>query len=189
MNATFFIHRRQWSIALAALLLTLSLTACGGPQPTPTPAPTPTPTVTPTPTPTPQPADGAAVLPAGAAQIVITEQQINDQLQSALAGQQGLPISDLAVNLKPGVLAATGKVTLGFLNADVEVSVRLNAVDGKIAPEVVDILLDGRPAPAMLKGQVDAFLQPLIEEASRTDYGFFVESVEVTENEIRVYSR
>ncbi|MCS6828554.1 MAG: DUF2993 domain-containing protein [Caldilinea sp.] len=189
MNSTFLTYSRRWNIALATLLLTLSLTACGGPQPTPTPAPTPTPTVTPTPTPTPQPAVGAAEIPAGATQIVITEQQINDQLQSALAGQQGLPISDLAVNLEPGLLTATGKVTLGFLSSDVEVSVRLNAVDGKIAPEVVDILLDGRPAPAILKGQIDAFIQPLIEEASRMDYGFFVESVEVTENEIRVYSR
>uniref|UniRef100_A0A7C1J8A7 DUF2993 domain-containing protein n=1 Tax=Caldilinea aerophila TaxID=133453 RepID=A0A7C1J8A7_9CHLR len=189
MNSTARLSHRRCLGFLAALWVAWSLAACGAPQPTPTPVPTPTPTATPTPTPQPSVSTSASVAAAGATQIIITEQQINEQLQSALASQEALPISDLSVNLQPGLFTATGQLTLGFLNSDVKLSVRLNTADGKVVPEVVEILLNDRPAPALLRAQVDAFIQPLIEEISRADYGFFVESVEVTEDEIRVYGR
>lgn len=186
---------RMWLLPLIAFILAFSLAACGGaPEPTPMPTPTPTPTATPTPVPTPTPeavsAVGAATTAGiGATEIVVNEQQINEQLQAALGAQQDLPVTNVAVSLEPGLIVGTGKLALGFINSDVKVSVRLNAVNGKVIPEVVEILLDGNPVPAMLKGQIDSLTRPYIEEASSADYGFYVESVEITDNELRIVGR
>jgi hypothetical protein len=186
---------RTWLLPLIAFALAFSLAACGGaPEPTPMPTPTPTPTATPTPVPTPTPeavsAVGAATTAGvGATEIVVNEQQINEQLQAALGAQQDLPVTNVAVSLEPGLIVGTGKLALGFINSDVKVSVRLNAVNGKVIPEVVEILLDGNPVPAMLKGQIDSLTRPYIEEASSADYGFYVESVEITDNELRIVGR
>ncbi|GIK72173.1 MAG: hypothetical protein BroJett021_11610 [Chloroflexota bacterium] len=186
---------RTWLLPLIAFILAFSLAACGGaPEPTPMPTPTPTPTATPTPVPTPTPeavsAVGAATTAGiGATEIVVNEQQINEQLQAALGAQQDLPVTNVAVSLEPGLIVGTGKLALGFINSDVKVSVRLNAVNGKVIPEVVEILLDGNPVPAMLKGQIDSLTRPYIEEASSADYGFYVESVEITDNELRIVGR
>lgn len=126
---------------------------------------------------------------AGANEIVVSEQQINEQLQAALGAQQDLPVTDVSVSLEPGLIVGAGKLALGFLNSDVKVSVRLNAVNGKVIPEVVEILLDGNPVPAMLKGQIDSLTTPYLEQASSADYGFYVESIEVTDTEIRIVGR
>ena len=181
-------------LSLLTLVLAFSLAACGGgdPEPTPIPTPTPTPTVTPTPAPTPTPEAAPAagvVTSAGANEIVVSEQQINEQLQAALGAQQDLPVTDVSVSLEPGLIVGAGKLALGFLNSDVKVSVRLNAVNGKVIPEVVEILLDGNPVPAMLKGQIDSLTTPYLEQASSADYGFYVESIEVTDTEIRIVGR
>jgi hypothetical protein len=186
---------RKWLLPFIALVLAFSLAACGGnPEPTPAPTPTPTPTATPTPVPTPTPeavsAVGAATTAGvGAAEIVVSEQQINEQLQEALGAQQDLPVTNVAVSLEPGLIVGTGKLALGFINSEFKVSVRLNAVNGKVIPEVAEILLDGNPVPAMLKGQIDSLIRPYIEEASRADYGFYVESIEITDNELRIVGR
>jgi len=193
---------RRTSLAVAVLLLSLSLAACGGspePTPTPTPVPTATPTPTPAPTATPTPAadtageaDEASVAAAATgdgAEIVTTEQQLNEILQTALADQQDLPISDVSVRLDPGAIVGSGKLALGFFNAAVQLSLGLSAVDGKVIPTNIEILLDGKPVPAMLQSQVDAMTAPLIEEASRADYGFYVESVEITDDAIRIVGK
>jgi uncharacterized lipoprotein YmbA len=182
-----------WLLSFLILVLALSLAACGGsaPAPTPTPLPTATPTPTPAPTPTPEVAVAAPAAAAATAGdgVVVTEQQINDMLQEALASQQDLPVTDVVVNLEPGQIVGTGKLALGFLNSDVRLVVRLSAVNGTIVPEVVAIELDGNPVPAMLKGQVDSMIQPFIEQTTSADYGFYVESVEITDTELRVVAR
>ncbi len=186
-----------WLLSLMILVLAFSLAACGGSEPAPTPTPTPLPTATPTPTPTPVPTltpETAVAAPAAAAAaagngVVVTEQQINDMLQESLASQQDLPVTDVVVNLEPGQIVGTGKLALGFLNSDVRLVVRLSAVNGTIVPEVVAIELDGSPVPAMLKGQVDSMIQPFIEQTSSADYGFYVESVEITDTELRIVAR
>ncbi len=182
---------RRASALFFVILLSFALAACGGSaEPTPTPQPTasPTPIPTPTPTPAPQPAaTDAAVAPAGAdGGYVVTEQQINDMLQEAIAGQQDLPVSDLTVDLQPDLIVGTGKVALGFINAAFQLSLRVEAVDGKVVPEVAEILLDGKPVAPFLKGQIDNMTAPFIEQASSADYGFYVESVTITDDEIRI---
>lgn len=184
-------HRIGGGVAI--LIFSLSLAACGGspePTPTPTPLPTATPTPTPAPTPTPKPAVSASgavgAATAGGVEIVTTEQQLNEMLQTALATQQELPLSDVTVRLDPGQIVGAGRLALGFLNANVQLSLGLSAVDGKVIPTNIEILLDGKPVPALLQSQVDAMTAPLIEEASRADYGFYVESVEITDDAIRI---
>lgn len=192
------ILRRPQRIGMivGVLLLTLSLAACGGnPDPAPTPVPTATPTPRPTATPTPAPAAASEMGAVRAAttgdnvEIVTTEQQLNEMLQTALAGQQDLPISDVSVRLDPGVIVGSGKLALGFLNANLQLSLGLSAVDGKVLPTNIEILLDGKPVPALFQGQVDAMTAPLIEEASRADYGFSVEAVEITDEAIRIVGK
>ena len=182
---------RRLSAPLLAVLLAAGLAACGGSAaPTPTPAPTATPTPTPLPTPTPVPQSATAepaVAPAGGVgEYVVTEQQINDMLQEAIAGQQDLPVSDLVVDLQPDLIVGTGKVALGFFNAAFQLSLRVEAIDGKVIPEVVEILLDGKPVAPFLQGQIDNLTAPYIEQASSADYGFYVESVTISDNEIQV---
>jgi len=181
---------RRASALFLVILLAFALAACGGSaEPTPTLQPTATPTPIPTPTPTPAPepaATEAAVSPAGAGGYVVTEQQINDMLQEAIAGQQDLPVSDLTVDLQPDLIVGTGKVALGFINAAFQLSLRVEAVDGKVVPEVAEILLDGKPVAPFLKGQIDNMTAPFIEQASSADYGFYVESVTITDDEIRI---
>ncbi len=182
---------RRASALFLVILLAFALAACGGSaEPTPTPQPTATPTPIPTPTPTPAPepdATEAAVAPAGVdGGYVVTEQQINDMLQEAIAGQQDLPVSDLTVDLQPDLIVGTGKVALGFINAAFQLSLRVEAVDGKVMPEVAEILLDGKPVAPFLKGQIDNMTAPFIEQASSADYGFYVESVTITDDEIRI---
>lgn len=184
-------HRIGGGVAI--LIFSLSLAACGG-RPEPTPTPTPLPTATPTPTPAPTPTPKPAVSESGAVgaatadgvEIVTTEQQLNEMLQTALATQQDLPLSDVTVRLDPGQIVGAGRLALGFLNANVQLSLGLSAVDGKVIPTNIEILLDGKPVPALLQSQVDAMTAPLIEEASRADYGFYVESVEITDDAIRI---
>lgn len=182
---------RRASALFVVIVLSFALAACGGsaePTPTPQPTATPTPIPTPTPTPAPQPAaTDAAVAPAGVdGGYVVSEQQINDMLQEAIAGQQDLPVSDLTVDLQPDLIVGTGKVALGFINAAFQLSLRVEAVDGKVVPEVAEILLDGKPVAPFLKGQIDNMTAPFIEQASSADYGFYVESVTITDDEIRI---
>ncbi len=200
MIAPFTRFTRRIGGAVVVLLLALSLAACGArpaaaptatPAPTATFTPTPAPTATPTPIPTAEAtgADSEAGVTAAAAEggaLVATEQQINDLLQTALAEQQDLPITDVAVQLDPGRIVGSGKLALGFFNAAIQLSLGLEAVDGKVLPTNIEILLDGKPVPALLQGQIDAMTAPIIEEASRADYGFYVESVEITDTEIRI---
>ena len=182
---------RRASALFVVILLAFALAACGGSaEPTPTPQPTATPTPIPTPTPTPAPAPDAtdaAVAPASdASGYVVTEQQINDMLQEAIADQPDLPVSDLTVDLQPDLIVGTGKVALGFFNAAFQLSLRVEAVDGKVVPEVAEILLDGKPVAPFLQGQIDNMTAPFIEQASSADYGFYVESVTITDDEIRI---
>jgi len=116
----------------------------------------------------------------------VTEQQINAMLQEALASQQDLPVSDVTVDLKPDLIVGTGKVALGFFNAAFQISLRVEAVAGKVVPEVIEILLDGKPVAPFLQGQIDTLLAPFIEQASNADYGFYVERVTITDGEIRI---
>ena len=166
---------RRASALFVVILLAFALAACGGSaEPTPTPAPAPD-------------ATDAAVAPASdASGYVVTEQQINDMLQEAIADQPDLPVSDLTVDLQPDLIVGTGKVALGFFNAAFQLSLRVEAVDGKVVPEVAEILLDGKPVAPFLQGQIDNMTAPFIEQASSADYGFYVESVTITDDEIRI---
>ncbi len=200
MITQFTRYARRIGGAVVVLLLALSLAACGGnPAAAPTSTPVPTATFTPTPAPTPTSTPiptaeaagvgddvGVAAAAADGGALVATEQQINDMLQTALAEQQDLPISDVTVRLDPGRIVGSGKLALGFFNAAIQLSLGLSAVDGKVIPTGIEILLDGKPVPALLQGQIDAMTAPIIEEASRADYGFYVESVEITADEIRI---
>ena len=94
-------------------------------------------------------------------------------LQEAIAGQQDLPVSDLEVDLQPAMIVGTGKVALGFFNAAFQHSLRVEAIDGK-------------PVAPFLQGQIDNLTATYIEQASSADYGFYVESVTISDNEIQV---
>ncbi len=193
---TLSTHLTHWRALMLAVLLLAGITACGGdvtaaPKPTPTATRTAKllPTATPQPRPTAKPAAPQATPAAGATTVVVTEQQIDALLDNALAGQENLPLTDTAVRLDPGVIVGTGRVKMGFLNAKLELHLQLSADDGKLEPKLVQVLMDGKPAPAFVKNQIDSLAAPYLAQARAADPGFYVETVTITGDEVRIVGK
>jgi hypothetical protein len=163
------------------------------PTPPPTSTPTPRPTATPTPRPTATPtALSDAQTTAGSAEdagrftAVITEQQVNALARQALSQQQDISISNVRVDLKPGRIIFSGRVVLAILPVDIEIIASITAVDGKPVPQIVSVKAGGNEVGGFLRQQVDSLLEPYLTMLAETDLNVYIDSVTITEDEIRL---
>lgn len=122
-------------------------------------------------------------------ELVLTEAQVNDLAERALAGRSDLPVSGVRIYLERDRVVATGRARLGFFSTDVEVVATIAAKDGKAVPEIVSIRAGGQPLTGFLRAQVEGMLTPYLEQWLRTETGVYVEEVQVEEDRIRILGR
>jgi hypothetical protein len=206
-------HSLSWAFALAGIVLAaLMLAACTPisvplpatatltPTETPTPLPTATLTLMPTPTFPPviveTPADSDAALAATATpvasgpqsgdpyELVLSEAQINESTQQALAQQPNVPISNVYVRLEPGQLIAGGKALLGLFTFDVQAAATVSVQDGAAIPQITEIWVGGQPATGIVRTQLLNMLQPYLNQLTEADLPVTIDSVDITKGQM-----
>ncbi len=161
------------------------------PTPTATPSPTPSPTPTPTRSPTPVPeAAGGDEEPASLSgqpfRMTLMEAEVNELAQDALATQANVPVSDVTVRLKDGQIVAGGRVRVAFLTVNAELTGIVPVKNGKPAPEIVEIKVNGQPISGVLRTQIMNMITPYLEQLAQADLAVIVEDVRITPGRIRI---
>ncbi len=161
------------------------------PTPTATPSPTPSPTPTPTRTPTPVPesaggADEPMSLSGQPFRMTLTESEVNELAQEALATQANVPVSDVTVRLEDGQIVAGGRVRVAFLTVNAELTGIVPVKNGKPAPEIVEIKVNGQPISGVLRTQIMNMITPYLEQLAQADLAVNVEDVQITPGRIQV---
>ena len=172
------------------------------PTSTPTFTPTSTPTKTPTPsrTPTPTPAQSVEeksarvtavpVVPTATPdprfRYVVSETEMNQALKKGLAQSQTIDIQNPYVDLKPGYIEAGGRVVLGFFPANLTLIFTVDVRDCRAEPQLDDVLVNGAPAPAFVRNQVEDMLAPYLAQLTEAGENACVESVEIGEENLIV---
>lgn len=166
--------------------------------PTPLPTDTPTPTATPSPTPTPRPTrtptpatssdleEEPASLSGQAFEMTLTEQEVNELAQDALATQSNVPISDPRVRLEEGQMVASGQVQVGFFNVNVELTGIVPVENGKPAPEIVGIKVNGQPISGLLRTQLMNMITPYLNQLAQADLAVDFEEFEFTPSRVHI---
>lgn len=158
--------------------------------PSPTPSPTPTPTRTPTPAPTSSDLEGEGTSLSGEAfKMTLTEKEINELAQDALATQSNVPVSDVSVRLEDGQVVARGRVRVAFLTLNAELIAIVPVENGKPAPEIVGIKVNGQPISGVLRTQIMNMITPYLDRLAQADLAVDVEDVQITPGRIRVVGR
>lgn len=168
-----------------------------GHTPTPRPTNTPTPTATPSPTPTPRPTrtptpaatpdnQGPQSLSGQAFELTLTEQEANQLAQEALTTQQNVPISNPQIRLEDEQIVASGQVRVGFLTLNAELTSIVPLQNGKPAPEIVGIAVNGQPISGFLRTQIVNMIQPYLDQLAQADLAVDFETFQVTPDEIRI---
>jgi len=171
---------------------TATPTATSSPTPTPTPTatPTPAPALSPAPTVTPTPTQEAGIYPGAPFELVLTEQEVTDTVNQRLATQPDSPLRDVYIRFESGSVVAGGKVRMGlFLTLDVEVVAVIQVVDGKPIPEIVDVRVGGKPAPAPLRSQLQKMADPYLQRWADANLAVTVEKVEITRGQTRIVGK
>jgi hypothetical protein len=81
-------------------------------------------------------------------------------------------------------------VRLGlFLTLDVEITAVIRVENGKPIPEIVDVRVGGKPAPAPLRAQLQKMADPYLQRWAEANLAVTVEEVEITRGQARIVGR
>lgn len=119
-------------------------------------------------------------------ELVLTEAELNQLLQDALAKQPDVPASNLYVALEPGLIVASGRAKVGFFTLDVEIAATVTVDDGKPMPEIVEIRAAGQPLSSFWQDQVVNMVNPYLEPWLQAEMNVYVEEVDIQEGQIRI---
>lgn len=121
--------------------------------------------------------------------MTLTEREVNELAQEALATQSNVPISNVRVRLEDKQIVASGQVRLAFFAVNVELTGVVPVKDGKPAPEIVDIKVNGQPLSGPLRSQLMSMITPYLDQLAQAELVVEIEDVQVTPGQIRIVGR
>jgi hypothetical protein len=124
---------------------------------------------------------------------VVREAELNEAVVKALAdagpGSAGLSLRDPRVDLQPGQIVVHARVTVALFPVPLQVIITVPVRDGQAMPTVAAVRLANREAGEPIRQAVEALLAPYLAQLVATGQGVFVETVTITETEIRIEGR
>lgn len=166
------------------------------PTNTPTPTATPSPTPTPTPTRTPTPAatspgleEETASLAGQLFEMTLTEQEVNELAQDVLDTQPNVPVSNVYVRLEEGQVVATGQARLAFFVVNAELTGIVPVKNGRPAPEIIDIKINGRALAGPLRTQLMQMITPYLDRLAQAELAVDVDDIQITPGQFRIVGR
>lgn len=139
-------------------------------------SPTPTPSATPRPSP-------------ARVHLDLTEAQLNKSVRDAIARDPNTPVRSIGIDTKPGKVVITAQARIGFFAVNLEITVVVDVRNGKATPAVQEIKVNGSPATGFLRQQVEAALQPYLNQIADVSKNMYVESVKITESGLSIDGR
>ncbi len=140
--------------------------------------------------PTRTPTPSATVRPSPARlRIEMTETQLNKLVRDAIAKDPNTPVRSISIDTKAGKVVITAVARLGFFNVNLEITVVVDVRNGRATPVIQEILVNGRPATGFLRQQVEAALQPYLNQIADISKDMYVESVKISESGLTIDGR
>lgn len=121
--------------------------------------------------------------------IEMTETQLNKLVRDAIAKDPNTPVRSISIDTKAGKVVITAVARLGFFNVNLEITVVVDVRNGRATPVIQEILVNGRPAAGILRQQVEAALQPYLNQIADISKEMYVESVKISESGLTIDGR
>jgi hypothetical protein len=121
--------------------------------------------------------------------LTLTEAEVNELVQDALALQPGVPVSNVMVRFERDLITASGRARAGFLTLNMEIDATITVQGGTAIPEIVEIRAGGQRLTGFLRAQVDNMIAPYLQQWLQMDTGIIVEEVEIGEDSIQITGR
>ena len=104
--------------------------------------------------------------------------------QDALAQQSDVAVSNVRIDLQPGLIVFSGRAVVGFFPVDLEITATLPVVNGRPEPQIVGVKLNGAESGGFVRTQVVNMIQPYLNQFAQTDLNLYVEEIVITDDEI-----
>lgn len=121
--------------------------------------------------------------------IEMTEAQLNKSVRDAIAKDPKTPVRSISIDTKPGKVVITAQARLGFFNVNLEITVVVEVRNGKATPVIQEVKVNGGPAAGLIRQQVEAALQPYLNQIADISKDIYVESVTISESGLRIEGR
>lgn len=119
----------------------------------------------------------------------MTEAQLNKSVRDAIAKDPNTPVRSINIDTRPGRVAITAQARLGFFNVNLEISVVVDVRNGRATPVIQEIKVNGSPAAGFIRQQVEAALQPYLNQIADISKDIYVESVKITDSSLKIEGR
>ncbi|MCX7853705.1 MAG: hypothetical protein N2383_13130, partial [Caldilineales bacterium] len=100
-----------------------------------------------------------------------------------------LGFRDPRIDLQPGQIVVNGRVTVAVFPVPIQVIIVVPVRDGQATPTIAAVRLGPRDAGEPIRRAVEALLAPHLAQLVAVGQGVFVETVTITETEIRIEGR
>lgn len=121
--------------------------------------------------------------------IEMTEAQLNKSVRDAIAKDPNTRVRSISIDTKPGKVVITAQARLGFFNVNLEITVVVEVRNGKATPVIQEVKVNGGPAASLIRQQVEAALQPYLNQIADISKDMYVESVTISESGLRIEGR
>jgi hypothetical protein len=97
----------------------------------------------------------ATAIPAGRGTVILTEAEVTSKINEVLATTAGAPqVTNLQVQLDPGVIQGEGRVGTAFGNQRVVMRLALDVTDGQLTGRLERLTVGGFALPQALQNQI-----------------------------------
>lgn len=110
-------------------------------------------------------------------------------MRDAIAKDPNTPVRNINIDTKPGKVVIQAQARVGFLTANVEITVGVEVRNGQVTPKIQEIKINGSPATGFLRQQVENIVQPYLNQIADVSKNAYVESVTITESGLKIEGR
>lgn len=119
----------------------------------------------------------------------MSEAQLNKSVRDAIAKDPSTPVRSINIDTQPGKVVIQAQARLGFLTANIEITVVVDVRNGQATPKIQEIKINGNPATGFLRQQVENVVQPYLNQIADIGKNAYVESVTITDSGLKVEGR
>lgn len=119
----------------------------------------------------------------------MTEAQLNKSVREAIAKDPSTPVRSISIDTQSGKVVINAQARLGFFNVNIEITVVVEVRNGKATPVIQEIKVNGSPATGFVRQQVEAVVQPYLNQIADISKNVYVESVTITEGGLKIQGR
>jgi len=124
---------------------------------------------------------------------VLGEDQLQEAVTKATAtgngNEGGLTLSNPRVDLQPGQIVIHGRITTALFPLPVQLILTASVSNGQAVPTLAAVRVGNREAGEAIRRPLEAWLRPYLTALLAANQDVFVETVTITETELRIEGR